>query len=136
MRGLKDPEFLGYLDLINDLDWYDYDLWAVGGIVSDWDTYDIDCIILGEYNEARLTEIITEMRKLGPWSPYYTADENPFVDNNEHRRKMLIWFTDYSDKLIKRWWKWPTIKSSIRKTRGKLNGAPVQLIQNGSRIYF
>ena len=106
MRGLKDPEFLGYLDLINDLDWYDYDLWAVGGIVSDWDTYDIDCIILGEYNEARLTEIITEMRKLGPWSPYYTADENPFVDNNEHRRKMLIWFT-HSDKLIKRWWKWP-----------------------------
>ena len=100
MTGLKDPEFLGYLDLINDLDWYDYDLWAVGGIVSDWDTYDIDCIILGEYNEARLTEIITEMRKLGPWSPYYTQDLVPFVGNNEHRRKMQIWYT-HNDKLIK-----------------------------------
>ena len=135
MTGLKDPEFLGYLDLINDLDWYDYDLWAVGGIVSDWDTYDIDCIILGEYNEARLTEIIVEMRKLGPWSPYYTADENPFVSNNEHRRKMLVYFTHH-DKLIKRWQKWPHMKWSIRKSRGILNGDPVQLIQNGSRIYF
>lgn len=135
MTGLTDPEFLGYLDLISDLDWYDYDLWAVGGIVSDWDTYDIDCIILGEYNEARLTEIIVEMRKLGPWSPYYTADENPFVSNNEHRRKMLVHFIHH-DKLIKRWQKWPHMKWSIRKSRGILNGDPVQLIQNGSRIYF
>ncbi len=135
MIGLQDPETLGYLDLITDLDWYDYDLWAVGGIVSSWQTFDIDCIILGDYNEARLTEIITEMRKLGPWSPYYTQDLVPFVGNNEHRRKMQIWYT-HNDKLIKNWWKWPNTKWSIRKKQGILNGEPVQLIQKGSRIYF
>ena len=135
MKGLTDPEFLGYLDLINDLDWYEYDLWAVGGIVSDWNTYDIDCIILGEWNEARLTEIMVEMRKLGPWSPYYTQDQQPFVSNEEHRRKMKVWFPHH-DQLINMWQKWPHMKWSMRKKLGILNGEPVQLIQNGSRVYF
>ena len=135
MRGIDDPEFQAYFDLVMDLDWHDYDLWAVGGIVSGWVTEDIDCIILGNYNEARLKEIITEMKKMGPWSPYYTQDLMPFVGNNEHRRKMQIWYT-HNDRLLKRWWKWPNVKWSIRKKQGILNGEPVQLIQKGSALYF
>jgi len=42
MRGLTDQEFRGYFDQILDLDWSSFDLWAVGGIVSDWETHDID----------------------------------------------------------------------------------------------
>jgi len=138
MKGLHDEKFVEYFAQVLELNWHGYDLWAVGGIVSDWDTHDIDCVILGDYDEPRLLQIMNRMKQLGPWSPYWTQDPKPFVGNDEHRRKMRICFPDSNDTdfMMKTWWKWPNTKWMVRKRRGILNGDPVQLIQNGSQVYF
>lgn len=138
MKGLDDPQFKMYFNRILDLDWQDYELWAVGGIVSGWKTHDIDCIILGPYDEGRLANLMLDMYELGPWQPYWTDDPNPFVDRNERRRKIraLIPSLQYENKLIELSLKLPTLKMSVRKSIGTMYGLPELLIQNGSQVYF
>ena len=138
MKGLTDQEFRGYFDQILDLDWSSFDLWAVGGIVSDWETHDIDCIILGPHYENRLCYLMNEMKKMGPWQPYWTCHPRPLIGNDVHRTKILASIPDNLNKykLHHMWIKLPTLKQSMRKSRGIVNGAPVQLIQNGSQVYF
>lgn len=137
MKGLQDPQFKQYFDSILELDWTGLDLWAVGGIVSDWETEDIDCVILGDWDEARLYTLLKEMRERGPWSPYWTEDPDPFYDNYVHRKKMKIWIPhSEAGKMRGIWWKWPTTKELVRRRQGIMNGAPVQLIQDGTQIYL
>ena len=138
MRGLADQKFRDHFNQVLKLDWTDFDLWAVGGIVSDWETYDIDCVIFGPYYENRLCYLMNEMKKLGPWSPYWTCHSHALITEHTHRTKILASIPDNLNKykLQHMWIKLPTYKQSVRKTKGILNGAPVQLIQNGSQVYF
>ena len=72
---LGDEEYKGFVDLLMDIDFYDYDAWMVGGITGDWDTPDIDLILMGPYDADRITEIMEEAEKLGPFDICYTQDE-------------------------------------------------------------
>ena len=136
---IEDAEFKSYLEEVAKLDWSGLDLILVGGIVSDRETEDIDCGIMGEYDEERLARLMLEMKRLGPWSPYYTND--PYVwDNVKTPRKHLIAFPDLTSrtntKLKWKWWKLPMTKQLVRMRQGIFNGEPIMVIQNGTQIYL
>lgn len=136
---IEDAEFKSYLEEVTKLDWSGLDLTLFGGIVSDWETKDIDCRIMGEYDEERLAGLMLEMKRLGPWSPYYTNDSS-IINDFETPRKILIAFPDSTSrtntKLTWKWFKFPHTKWLIRKRKGILNGEPIMVIQNGTQIYL
>ena len=136
MKGLEDPKFRAYYTEALRLDWTGLDLWVFGGIVSDWETADIDSMILGEADEARIAKLIQDLRKIGPWSTWY-GGEIFHHRNNFQKVKIKVGYADYVEPKIEwKWDKWPSTKMFMRIKKGQRYGKPVQLIQNGTQIYL
>ena len=53
------------IDLIKELNWDDYQLWAVGSILSDVDTHDLDLIITGPIIPAKVNYLLEEIVEIG-----------------------------------------------------------------------
>lgn len=140
MRGLQDEQFKEYYTQLLQLDWTGYDVWAVGGIVSDWDTYDIDLVVFGERDEERIYSLFEQVKTIGPFSPFWTTDERAVNLDRTSRKPTLIHVgyqtPAYPNKLRFRTFKFPMTKQYLRMKQGLYHGAPIQLIQNGSQVYF
>ena len=123
MLGL-DKEFLVYFDKIRGLDWTGLDLWIFGGIVSHWNTKDIDSIIIGDkMPEGFLKSIIN----LGPWDITYTQDPNSIWFPGDQPIKFKAYTVQ--DKWI--YINLPSKKQKLRFQYGVKYGKPIQLINNG-----
>ena len=119
-----DKEFLEYFDKIRGLDWTGLDLWVFGGIVSHWNTKDIDSIIIGDkMPEGFLKSIIN----LGPWDISYTKDTSILWKPGDQPVKVKV--LTPQDKWI--YYKIPTRKHRMRLKYGVQYGKPIQLINNG-----
>ena len=53
------------IDQIKELNWDDHQLWAVGSILSDVDTHDIDLIITGPIIPAKVNYLLEEIVEIG-----------------------------------------------------------------------
>lgn len=61
------------IDQIKELNWEDHQLWAVGSILSDVDTHDLDLIITGAIIPAKVNYLLEEIVEIG-------FDEQIFCD--------------------------------------------------------
>lgn len=137
MRGLEDAEFRAHYTELLKLDWTGLDLWAVGGIVSDWETNDIDCVVYGDRPESEINTLFWQCDAV--WSLFWTKDPRAITMDRYSKKPTII--TCYSrnrngDTLTERRFKFPMTKNLQRMKRGMYHGAPVQLIQNGTQIYL
>ena len=137
MKGLEDPQFRAYYEELLKLDWTGLDLWAVGGIVSGWETEDIDCVVYGDRPEAEINALFLQCDQV--WSLFWTDD--PKAITMDPRSKQQVYIKCYSrnrhgDRLAKRHFKFPSTKNLLRMKQGLYHGAPIQLIQNGTQIYL
>lgn len=137
MKGLQDIQFREHYTELLKLDWSGLDLWVVGGIVSDWETQDIDCIVFGERDLERLNTLFNQLDSV--WSIFYTEDPRAITMDRYSKSATLI--KCYSrnkngNTLIERVFKFPMTKNLMRMKRGMYHGEPVQLIQNGTQIYL
>tara|TARA_R110000803_G_scaffold192745_1_gene255644 strand:+ start:83 stop:469 length:387 start_codon:yes stop_codon:yes gene_type:complete len=123
MVGLN-KEFKEYFDKIRDLDWTGLDLWVYGGIVSHWETKDIDAIIIGDTIPHGFLKSIED---LGPWEIYYTNQvEKPwFPGDNPIKLRVL----SARDNWL--YYKLPTATQKNRLKAGFRYGDPVKLIDQG-----
>jgi len=119
-----DKEFLEYFDKIRGLDWTGLDLWVFGGIVSNWETEDIDSIIIGD----RITEgFLKSIADLGPWDISYTNEMvKPWFPGDQPVKVKVL---TPQNKWI--YYKIPTRKHKLRLKHGVQYGKPIQLIRNG-----
>lgn len=53
------------IDQIKELDWLDFQLYAVGSILSDVDTHDLDLIITGPIIPAKVNYLLKEIVQIG-----------------------------------------------------------------------
>lgn len=135
MKGLEDPQCRAKLEQLFQLDWTDFDVWAVGGIVSDWETSDIDLVLLGEYDEPRIVDLMVAVKQIGLIDMFYTQD------SRFHRHDAIYRDKQRSAQIKNGKLEWntllfPTVKYRLKKKRGLYYKEPVQLIQNGVQIYL
>ena len=119
-----DQEFMEHFNKIRGLDWTGLDLWVFGGIVSNWNTKDIDSIIIGD----RIPEgFLKSIADLGPWDITYTnqVDKPWFPGDNP------IKLTVYTSRDNWTYYKIPTPKHRNRLKAGYHYGNPVKLIDQG-----
>ena len=123
-----DKEFIEHFNKIRGLDWKGLDLWIFGGIVSNWETKDIDTLIIGESIPEGFLSIITD---LGPWDICYTNDPNSIWYPGDPPIKFKAYTV--RDKWI--YYNLPSKKQKLRFKYGVQYGKPIQLIKNGV-FYF
>ena len=141
-----DQEFLGYIDLLTDLNWSGLNVWLVGAITGDTETQDIDIMITGDYLPEQLIHVMTEARKIGPFDPYYTTQDVTLWNHDQGPVRLMIakpWDRGndrartrsgaWQDGLFWIPWQLPTEKQIAEPGR---YGENIQLIQNGEQIYF
>ena len=63
LNGLDSVKHI--IDLIKELNWDDHQLWAVGSILSDVDTHDLDLIITGPIIPAKVNYLLEEIVEIG-----------------------------------------------------------------------
>lgn len=147
---LGDEEYKGFIDLLMDLDWHDYDAYLVGGITGDWDTPDIDIVVTGgNYEPEVIRDILEQAQILGPFDIVYTQDKriaewtygDPPVRiqfgrsyDRTHARAFARFGGVWQEGLYWLPFELPSKKMKRRKTAKY--GKPIQLIQNGEQIYF
>ena len=147
---LNDEEFWGYVELIMDLDWRDYDLTIFGGITGNWDTLDIDACIWGEYDPVHIKYLLEEMKKLGPWDAYYSTHPDG-KDWDYSKPPITVNMAKPVDRISARanarfggvwqeglYWLNFRLPNKKMKQRGPeyQYGKPIILIQNGQQLYF
>lgn len=142
---IGDNEYKGYVELIMDLDWADYDLWLVGGILTGKDTQDIDAVIVGPHNPERVLALIEECKKMGPWDinyqsrrpledPYMKRIETVAVNRSKKRCRNLLGPGLHHEGLC--WLKIEIPSLKMQERRDRTYKAPRLLIQNGEQIYL
>lgn len=119
-----DKEFMEHFNKIRGLDWTGLDLWVFGGIVSNWNTKDIDSIIIGD----RIPEgFLKSIYKLGPWDITYTNEVDKPWFPGDNPIKLRVYTA--RDNCI--YYKIPTPKHKNRLKAGFKYGNPVKLIDQG-----
>lgn len=145
IRG--DQEFLGFIDLLTDLNWSGLNVWLVGAITGDTETEDIDIMITGQYLPEQLIHVMTEARKLGPFDVFYTKQDTHLWEVGDHPVRMMIakpWDRGHKRAKARKngawqdglyWIPWD-LPSAKQETRPHRYGRNLPLIQNGEQIYF
>ena len=123
MKGF-DIEFITYFNRIRGLDWTGLDLWVFGGIVSGWDTKDIDTLIIGESIPKGM---LKQIQELGPWDICYTKDTGILWKPGDRPVKIKV--LTPQDRWI--YYKIPTNKHKLRLKHGIRYSKPFQLIKQG-----
>ena len=119
-----DKEFIEHFNKIRGLDWKGLDLWIFGGIVSNWETKDIDIRIIGDTLPKGFLKSIKE---LGPWDVTYTSDLNSIWFPGDNPIKLTVYTS--RDNWI--YYKIPTPKHRNRLKHGIQYGNPIKLIDQG-----
>lgn len=70
MEGVEDDLYKEYLAKILALDWGDYKLYLVGGILEGWKTTDIDLCVTGTIGDD-LLDLMEQAHRLGPIDIFY-----------------------------------------------------------------
>lgn len=70
MTGIKDPNFVKYINKIKKINWLHYKLYIVGGILEGWETQDIDICVTGKITKE-LPLLLNEAKFLGPFDMYW-----------------------------------------------------------------
>lgn len=81
MESTDDNLYKGCLEDLLKLDWKDYKLYLVGGLLQGWKTTDIDICITGTINND-LPDLMKEASKLGPFDLYYVKSLDEIKDNS------------------------------------------------------
>ena len=81
MESTDDDLYKGCLEDLLKLDWKDYKLYLVGGLLQGWKTTDIDICITGTVN-SDLPDLMKEASKLGPFDLYYVKSLDEIKDNS------------------------------------------------------
>lgn len=80
VRGLNNPIVQIFIQKARKLDWSQHNLWFAGGILHDWFTKDIDCIITGPYEPERIHQLqfglILKGFNVGLYPDVIYTDEN------------------------------------------------------------
>ena len=133
---LGDVEYKEHIDYLMQLDWTGFDVVLFGGIVSGWQTKDVDLLIWG-YDEKKAIENMTALMQFGHFDPYYTKqsymmDWHPTKDRVDFN---CVKVDFRGNPTWNRWWV-PFDKQVVRMQSGVQYGENIKLIQNGERIYF
>lgn len=89
LRGIEDPLVIEYIKRIKELNWGDYKLYLVGGILLEKETFDIDATILGERIPARINYLLDGVTRIGfelgiyPDIKWGTGLYDPTVDTHK-----------------------------------------------------
>ena len=81
MESTDDNLYKNCLEDLLKLDWKDYKLYLVGGLLQGWKTTDIDICITGTITND-LPDLMKEASKLGPFDLYYVKSLNEIKDNS------------------------------------------------------
>jgi len=81
MESTDDDLYKGCLEDLLKLDWKDYKLYLVGGLLQGWKTTDIDICITGTITND-LPDLMKEASKLGPFDLYYVKSLDEIKDNS------------------------------------------------------
>lgn len=81
MESTDDEIYKGCLEDLLKLDWKDYKLYLVGGLLQGWKTTDIDICITGTIT-SDLPDLMKEASKLGPFDLYYVKSLDEIKDNS------------------------------------------------------
>ena len=81
MESTDDSLYKGCLEDLLKLDWKDYKLYLVGGLLQGWKTTDIDICITGTITND-LPDLMKEASKLGPFDLYYVKSLDEIKDNS------------------------------------------------------
>ena len=81
MESTDDNLYKSCLEDLLKLDWKDYKLYLVGGLLQGWKTTDIDICITGTIN-SDLPDIMKKASELGPFDLYYVKSLNEIKDNS------------------------------------------------------
>lgn len=80
VRGLNNPIVQAFIQKAQKLDWGNHNLWFVGGILHDWFTKDIDCVITGPYEPEKIHnlqfKLISSGFNVGLFPDVIYTDEN------------------------------------------------------------
>ena len=127
---LGSKEFWNHVEGIMALDWSGMDLILYGGIVSGWETKDLDAVIFGDKQKA--LDLIPQMMKLARWDVYWTTDERAraWHPTNEPITLTIARYRYEGQIEI------PTEKQQRRLGLGIEYGHNIPVIQNGQQIYF
>ena len=65
VKGLNNPVVQNFIQKTKTLDWGEYNLGLVGGVLHDWFTRDIDCVITGPYNPQKIHKLQFDLITIG-----------------------------------------------------------------------
>jgi len=83
MEGIDDEKYIEFMNHIMDLDWGDYKLYLVGGILEGWKTTDIDICVTGTIGDD-LLGLMEQAHQLGPIDIFYVESAEK-IKANKHR---------------------------------------------------
>ena len=133
---LGDKEYKQHITKLVQLDWTGFDVVLFGGIVSGWETRDIDLLIWG-HDEKKAIKNMTSLMRAGQFDVYFTK-QSYMMD--WHPDKERVDFNcvklDYRGNPTWNSWHVPFDKQAIRMQQGIQYGENIKIIQNGEQIYF
>lgn len=101
INGVDDPIYKGCIADLLTLDWGNYKLYLVGGVLEGWATTDIDICITGEIKDD-LINLMLEGEKLGCFDLYYVESLEKIKGNTNR-----IWeFAKHKDRKSLRSTRW------------------------------
>ena len=83
MEGVEDDLYKEYLEKILALDWGNYKLYLVGGMLEGWKTTDIDICVTGTIGDD-LPGLMEQVHQLGPIDIFYVESLEK-IKGNKHR---------------------------------------------------
>ena len=64
LSGTQDPNFIKFIDKINELNWGEYSLYIYGGILEGWETFDVDGTIMGPRDPSRINYLLDNITRI------------------------------------------------------------------------
>ena len=83
MEGIDDEKYMEFMNHVMDLDWGDYKLYLVGGMLEGWKTTDIDICVTGTIGDD-LPGLMEQVHQLGPIDIFYVESLEK-IKGNKHR---------------------------------------------------
>lgn len=144
LKGLQDPLFINFLNNIKNINFYDYNLWLVGGILQNRYTKDIDLVLEGkniEYFHEINNNLINLSLKLNLildiWFEYDFNKKQNIIENYLYKDKKSQKFEIYriTDNKIKKIKNFLNLLKNNEKYKKIPEFPPICLIRNNKLVY-
>jgi len=144
LKGLQDPLFINFLNNIKNINFYNYNLWLVGGILQNRYTKDIDLVLEGkniEYFHEINNNLINLSLKLNLildiWFEYDFNKKQNIIQNYLYKDKKNQKFEIYriTDNKIKKIKNFLNLLKNNEKYKKIPEFRPICLIQNNKLVY-